>query len=135
MARWTNEEVKELVQLVRARSSVEELAERFNRSPKAIRSKIKRVGLDLAASKMKVTGSLEVPKKLPSLEDVLKIVAGALDKACQGGLGKTELNRLQTIATLYRAYAEGLEQYVGYRKIEEKLLELEKKYEELAERT
>lgn len=135
MARWTKEEVKELVQLVRARSSVEELAERFNRSPKAIRSKIKRVGLDLAASKMKVTGSLEVPKKLPSLEDVLKIVAGALDKACQGGLGKTELNRLQTIATLYRAYAEGLEQYVGYRKIEEKLLELEKKYEELAERT
>jgi len=53
-------------------------------------------------------------------------------KACEPGLGKTELQRLDVIANLYKAYADGLERYVGYRKIEEKLVEMEKKYAELA---
>lgn len=131
---WTLEEEHELVKLFQRGASLEALAEKFQRSPRAIRLKLQRLGVNLAASKLDVTADLPVPEELPSLEEVLKIVAAAIYKACQGGLGKTELQRLGVIATLYKAYAEGLEQYVGYRKIEAKLLELEKKYGELAEK-
>ena len=58
-------------------------------------------------------------------------VAGAILKASQPGLGKTELQRLDTIANLYKAYAAGLEQYVGYRKIEADIVEMKQKYAEM----
>lgn len=63
------------------------------------------------------------------------LLAGALKKAAEPGLGRTELHRLETIATLYKTYESGLEKYVNYRQIEAKLLELEKKYAEFAEKT
>lgn len=130
---WSTEQEKELVSLFqRRRMSIEALAKKYNRSPAAVKKKLKRLGIDVLASKLELTGPLKIPKELPSLEEVLLKLAGALDKACKGGLGKTELQRLDTIAALYKAYAAGLEQYVGYRKIEAKLLELEKKYAGLA---
>lgn len=73
MGWWTREEVKEVVRLVRARSSVDALAERFNRTPRAIKAKIKCVGIYLAASKANVKGSLKTPKKLPRLEEACAI--------------------------------------------------------------
>lgn len=133
MPRWTTKEEKTLVDLfTKQHLSIKALAAKFNRRPKTIENKLRRLGLNVAAAKIEISGELEMPKDLPSLEQVLKIVAAAMDKACQGGLGKVELKRLDTIATLYKAYAAGLEQYVGYRKIEAKLEELEKKYSELA---
>ncbi len=129
---WSHAEEKDLIKLFEKGTSIEALAERYRRNPRAIRAKLERLGLNIAASKLEVSGQLELPKELPSLEEVLKIVAAAIQKACQGGLGKTELQRLDTIATLYKAYAAGLEQYVGYRKIEAKLVEMEKKYAEMA---
>jgi len=93
--------------------------------------KLERLGLNLAATRLEVSGDLKMPKELPSLEEVLKIVAAAILKASQHGLGKTELQRLDTIANLYKAYAAGLEQYVGYRKIEADIVEMKQKYAEL----
>ncbi|MGB9960296.1 MAG: hypothetical protein ACPLKQ_07245 [Candidatus Bathyarchaeales archaeon] len=78
---------------------------------------------------------MKSPHTLPSLEEVLLLLAGALKKAAEPGLGKTELQRLSAIAALYKAYESGLEKYVDYRQIEAKLLELEKKYAELAQKT
>jgi hypothetical protein len=129
---WSRNEEKELVNLFRKGTSLEALAERYRRNPRAVRAKLERLGLNIAASKLEVSGGLELPKELPSLEEVLKIVAAAIQKACQGGLGKTELQRLDTIATLYKAYAAGLEQYVGYRKIEAELVRMKEKYEQWA---
>ena len=129
--KWTTQQEQELIRLFQKETSIETLAEKYRRTPRAIRTKLKRLGLDLAAHKIEVTGPFEIPEELPSLEEVLKVVAAAINKACQSGIGKTELQRLDTIATLYKAYAAGLEQYVSYRKIEAKLLELEKKYAEL----
>jgi len=129
---WPRGQEKELVNLFRKGTSLEALAHKYRRSPAAIRQKLERLGLNVMATKLEVSGQLEFPKELPSLEEVLKIVAAAIFKACQGGLGKTELQRLDTIATLYKAYAAGLEQYVGFSKIEARLLEMEKKYGELA---
>ena len=132
-AKWTRKQEQELIRLVTqdAPPSIEALAAKFKRSPAAIRKKVKRLGINVIASKLKITAQLDIPEELPSLEAVLKIVAAAIDKASQPGLGKIELQRLDTIATLFKTYAQGLEQYVGYRKIEAKLLELDKKYAEL----
>jgi len=130
--KWRAEEEQELLRLWREGTSVEALAEKYKRTPDAIKMKLKRLGVDIVAAKIEITGPLEIPKELPSLEEVLLLLAGALKKAAEPGLGKTELQRLGVIADLYKAYADGLERYVGYRKIEEKLLEMEKKYAELA---
>ena len=129
---WTRQQEKELLQLFEEGYSIEALAERFGKSPAAVKKKLQRLGVDIVAAKIQITGPLEIPKELPSLEEVLKIVAAAIQKACEPGLGRTELQRLAVIADLYKAYADGLERYVGYRKIEEKLLEMDKKYAELA---
>jgi transposase-like protein len=132
--KWSAQEEQELLEAYKQGASVEALAQKYKRSPEAIKMKLKRLGLDVVAAKLDITGQLNIPNELPSLEEVLKIVAAAIMKACEPGLGKTELQRLDVIATLYKAYAAGLEQYVGYKKIEAKLLELEKKYAVLAEK-
>jgi len=137
---WSRPEENELVALVRKGTSIDALAKKYKRSPRAVRLKLERLGLNLAATKLEVSGDLKIPKELPSLEEVLKIVAAAILKAAQPGLGKTELQRLDTsaraqrldtIANLYKAYAAGLEQYVGYRKIEADIVEMKQKYAEL----
>ena len=136
---WKQTEEKELIEAFKkagCRSeAIPQLAKRFNRSPDAIKQKLHRLGLlglNVVGTKFSVTTTFETPKTLPSLEEVLKVVAGALQKVQEPGLGKTELQRLGTIADLYKAYVDGLERYVRYRDIEEKLVELEKKYGELA---
>lgn len=131
---WTRGQEKELLKLFKEGYSIEALAEKYGKSPAAVRKKLQRMGVDFIAAKVQVTGPLEIPKELPSLEEVLLLLAGALKKAAEPGLGKTELQRLGVIADLYKAYADGLERYVAYRKIEEKLLEMDKKYGELAKR-
>ena len=42
---------------------------------------------------------------------------------------------LQVVATLARTYEEKLAHYIDYRRIENELLELREKYEELAKKT
>ena len=114
---WSTRQEQELIQLFREGASVEALAQKFKRTPRTVAMKLGRLGLDVAAAKIDVSGQLDIPEEPPSLEDVLKIVAAAIFKASQLGLGKTELQRLDTIATLYKAYAAGLGNYIGYRKI------------------
>jgi len=135
---WKPEEEKRLIEEFRkagcSREAISQLAKEFNRSPNAVREKLKRLGLNVVGAKLELTTTFEIPKILPSLEEVLLLLAGALRKAAEPGLGKTELQRLATISTLYKAYESGLEKYVNYRQIEAKLLELEKKYAELAKK-
>ena len=137
--RWKRADEKELIEEWKKaggnRAAIPKLAKRFERSPEAIVQKLRRLGiygLNVVGAKSEITTTFEHVKELPSLEEVLKIVAGALQKATEPGLGKTELQRLDTIATLYKAYVDGLERFVRYRDVEAKLVELEKKYAELA---
>ncbi|MBS7616885.1 hypothetical protein KEJ45_06785 [Candidatus Bathyarchaeota archaeon] len=136
--RWKPEEERRLIEEFQkagcSRDAVQQLAKEFNRSPDAIRKKLQRLGLNVVGAKLELTTTFEIPQALPSLEEVLLLLAGALKKAAEPGLGKTELQRLSAIAALYKAYESGLEKYVGYRQIETKLLELEKKYAELAQK-
>ena len=133
---WKPTDEKELVETVKKEGFspvvVQKLAKRFDRSPEAIVKKLQRLGLNVVGKISEMTTTIESVKDLPSLEEVLKVVAGALKKATEPGLGKTELQRLDTIANLYKAYVDGLERYVRYRDMEQRLLQLEEKYAKMA---
>jgi hypothetical protein len=73
-----------------------------------------------------------LPEELPSVEEALKILAGALKAASEAGLTRVEVQRLHLIANLARTYKELLADYIDYRGIEQKLIELEAKYARLA---
>jgi hypothetical protein len=132
---WKPSEERQLIEQFKKggcrKDDIARLARIFNRSPEAVLKKLQRLGLNVVAGKFDVTATFERPSALPSLEEALKIVAGALEKATEPGLAKTELQRLEVIAALYRAYESGLEKYVNYRAIEQKLIELEEKYAQL----
>jgi predicted DNA-binding protein YlxM (UPF0122 family) len=133
LVKWTNDDERELIRLYsEEKLSVDTLAVRFNRRRKAVENKLRRLELNVATSKSKLTGNLDLPSDLPSLKEALKVIAGALDKSRQSGLSKIELQRLDTIANLYKAYEGGLAKYLQWSKIESKLFEMEKKYAELA---
>ena len=68
------------------------------------------------------------PEELPSVEETLRKLAGALEAASEPGLSKTEVQRLQVVATLARAYKEILADYINYQEIEAKLNDMEAKY-------
>jgi hypothetical protein len=52
---------------------------------------------------------------LPSVEETLRILAGALRAATASGLEKVEVQRLQVISTLSRTCKELLVDYLDYR--------------------
>jgi len=58
---WSRNEEKELVNLFRKGTSVEALAERYRRNPRAVRAKLERLGLNLAASKLEVKSCVFEP--------------------------------------------------------------------------
>lgn len=133
---WPKEDTDKLVELVDAKKPLDVIVSQFSgRSEGAIKQKIRRLGLEVVVSTQGVgttTSELKIPKDLPSVEEALKILAAALKRAAQEGLDKVEVQRLNVVATLARTYKELFADYVHYREIEAKLVELEVKYAKLA---
>jgi hypothetical protein len=123
--RWTVEEEAELKSLVEANTHVEAIAARFGKKPGAMFIKCQRLGLELQ-SKGYVNTSVSLPRDLPSVEEALRMLAGALKTAVKPGLDKVEVQRLQAVATIAKTYKELLADYINYREIETKLREMEK---------
>jgi len=65
------------------------------------------------------------------VEEVLKKLAVAMETADKPGLDRVEVQRLKVEALLCKTYNEQLSKYLNYREIECKLIEMEKKYDEL----
>jgi len=132
---WTAEEEAKLRALVQANENIEKIAAQLGRRKEAVLMKCKRFGLKVVVTNgYSTTTSITLPVELPSPEEALKMLAGALKAAMQPGLDKVEVQRLQVVATLARTYDHLLANYVRYRDIEAKLVELEKKYAQLAEK-
>jgi hypothetical protein len=121
---WTPQEETELKSLVEANVKINEIAAKLHKTPGAIFLKSKRIGIELQA-KGYVNTSIPIPRELPSIEEVLKMLAGALKTAIKPGLDKVEVQRLQTVATISKTYKELFADYVDYRQIETKLREME----------
>lgn len=122
---WTVEEEATLKALVEAKTPLDVMAVKLGRQPAAVLVKCQRLGLLLSQA---TVASVPLPAELPSVEETLKKLAGALEAACTSGLSKVEVQRLQVVATLARAYKEILSDYVNYREIEAKLNDMEVKY-------
>jgi hypothetical protein len=123
---WTVEEEALLKALVEAKTPVDVVAAKLGRQRAAIVVKCQRLGLSIDGQVNAVAVSL--PAELPSVEETLKKLAGALEAACSPALGRAEVRRLQVVATLAKTYKEILADYINYREIEAKLNDMEAKY-------
>ena len=134
---WSPEQEKKLRELVEAKASPQSMAAQLGLTEQAIRIKCERLGLVEVGhtSRQRTTSSLILPKELFSVEEALKMLAAALTTACQPGLDKVEVQRLQVVATIAKTYKEILADYIDYRQLEIELVELTKKYELLAKKT
>jgi hypothetical protein len=75
---------------------------------------------------------LIIPKELPSIEEALKLLAAAINALQTPNLSKVEIARLRSIIQAVKTYKELLADYINYRQIENRLIEMEQKYAELA---
>ena len=78
---------------------------------------------------------LELPAELPTVEETLKILAAVLRRGSEAGLEKAEIQRLQVVANIARTYKDMFADYLDYRGLEERLVDLEAKYSELTKKT
>jgi hypothetical protein len=78
---------------------------------------------------------LELPKELPSIEETLITLSGALKALDNSLLEKTDIFRLKCIISGAKVYKELLADYINYRGLEAELLELREKYAELSKKT
>ncbi len=133
---WTQEEETQLKELAEQGLSADDIAAKLQRNRDAILVKARRLGIarvvggSLAHT---TTTDIKLPLELPTPEEALKLLAGALQIAKEKGLDKIEVERLKAIAQLARTYDALLDKYVGYRRIEENLIRLDQKYKELTE--
>ena len=81
------------------------------------------------------TFKIELPKELPSVEETLKTLAGALEALKTSGLEKNDVFRLRTIITGAKVYKDLLSDYINYRGLEAELLELREKYAEFSKKS
>ncbi len=128
--RWTVAQEAELQALVDGGADVEAVAAKLQKTPGAVIVKCQRLGLPL-----KVVGYVKspvaLPRELPSVEEALRMLAGALRAAVKPGLDKVEVQRLQAVATISKTYKELLADYINYREIEAKLKEMQEQNAQL----
>lgn len=127
---WTVEEEKQLQNLIRADKSVRVIAKAMGKTRDCIRKKIARLGLEVVVhseSHGTTTSSLTLPSELPSVEEALKTLSGALKALETPGLEQSETLRLRSIIQGVKIYKELFADYVDYRGLESELLELKEK--------
>ncbi len=133
---WTNEETTRLRQLLQEGVGTQAIALALGKTEDAVYNKIKRLGLVEGDTSSCSPSSSEItlPAELPTSEEALQMLASALQTVTKPGLSRTEVARLQVLANLSRAYDHLLANYIHYREIETKLVELDHKYVQLAQK-
>ena len=133
--RWSNLERKKLEELVAAGKSFGVIAALLGRTEEAVRAQAARMGLDNNKQTKNqcslLSGDLILPEDLPSVETVLKTAAAAMAGLETPGLSKTEVMRLRALIQSAAVYQVRIAEYIDYRRIEAKLIDLDEKYERL----
>jgi len=137
---WDINEIRQLRQLLEEGKGIDETSQIMMKTKDAIRQKMMDLDLKIlkeeerAVSQKKPrfsSSKLELPPDLPTVEETLQILAAALRKGAEAGLDKNEIGRLQVVTTLAKTYKELFADYLDYRGLEERLVELEGKYNAL----
>jgi hypothetical protein len=133
--KWSVEEERLLKKLLQEGHSYGYIAEKFKTSKTAVRMKASRLELLVVdrspRSPRTTTKQIKPLQELLSIEETLKILAGALQKSAENDLSQIEIQRLRITADLAHMYKDHLSDYLGYRKTESQLLELRKLYADL----
>jgi len=132
---WTHEETKKLLRLREAGRQVSVIAAELGKSREAVLQKIYRLGLkvvDTHEMGSSTTSEIILPRELPTVEEALKILVGALQALQQTGLPAHEVARFKSIIQAVSIYQELFADYVDYRGIEAELIKLREGYERLA---
>jgi hypothetical protein len=127
---WTAQEEAELKAFVEANLNVIDIAAKLKKTPKAVITKCERLGLRLQTEGY-VNTSIPIPRELPSIEEALKMLAGALKASVKPGLNRLEVQRLEAVANISKMYKELLADYIHYRDVERKLKEMEEQNAQL----
>jgi len=137
---WTIEEENRLRQLLKANRSARAIARIMGKSRECVSMKIARLGLEVVTDENNcgVTTTsrlttLALPEELPSVEEQLKVLTAALEALRSPEVEKLDVLRLRAIIQGVRVYQELLAEYVDYRGIEAKVVDLEAKYAKLLE--
>ncbi len=134
---WSVEEETQLRQLLTEKKSMRSIAKFLGKSLTSVQMKASRLGLEDDDGSEKNTSSsstfdkLVLPPELPSIEEGLKTLAGALKVLETQNLDKTDVLRLRIIIQGVKVYQELIAQYVDYRGFEAELLEWREKYADL----
>ena len=138
---WSVDDERQLRQLVTEKKSMRSIAKFLGKSLTSVQMKASRLGLEVVDASEKNTPStttldkLVLPDELPSIEEELKTLVGALKGLETPKLDKTDVLRLRTIIQGVKVYQELIAQYVDYRGLEAEMLEWREKYADLAKKS
>ena len=119
--------------MLKKREPWEVVAAKLERSVDAVKMKAKRLGLNVVVDRGRgSTTTNDLPEELPSVKEVLKVLARVLKSFDKPGLEMSEIQRLQAMVATIRSYETMLANFMRYREIEKRVVELEAKYARLA---
>jgi hypothetical protein len=129
---WSVADERKLRDLRVKGKTVAEIAAIFKLSSDAVKQKLRRLGLKVVTMQnhMGTTTELILPEDLPSVEEALLKLVGAMKALEKQGLSKTEITRLRNIIQAVKIYKGLFADYLNYRDLERRLIELEEKYAE-----
>ncbi|MGD6810653.1 MAG: hypothetical protein ACQCN3_13230 [Candidatus Bathyarchaeia archaeon] len=137
---WDINEERQLRQLAEEGRSVDEICKVMVKTRDAVLSKVYNLGLKIQQKEKEedkrpraprlLSSSFQKPAELPSVEEALKTLTAALKALEQPGLDQAEVLRLRSIISGVKIYKEIFADYFNYCELEERLVELERKYAE-----
>ena len=139
---WDINEERQLRQLVEEGKSIDEICKLMVKTRDAVLSKAYNLDLKIQQKEKEedkrprtprlLSSSFQLPAELPSVEEALKTLTAALKALEQPGLDQAEVLRLRSIISGVKIYKEIFADYFNYCELEERLMELEGQYAELA---
>lgn len=131
---WDINEERQLRELFEEGKSVDQIARILVKTRVAVLNKMYNLGLkredDNKAHSRRLSSSFQKPSELPSIEESMKTLAAALKGLEEPGLDQTEVLRLRSLISGVKIYKEIFADYFNYCELEERLVELERKYAE-----
>ena len=128
---WTVTEERQLRELRENGKTVAEIAQLINKSSDAIKQKLRRLGLKVVTIKnigATTTSEYIIHVELISIEEALKKLVAAMNALENPELTKTDVMRLRTLIQTSTVYQKRLAEYLDFRGIERKLLEMEERF-------
>ena len=130
---WTRKEEAKLLDLVTTGvKDLKVLADRLGRTPEAVRKKLDRMGVVVDQQKNQRTTTTAIAETdLPTHEQALKLLAGALEALREPAQDKLELQRLRLLVDTIQTYDSVLEKFERWVELESRLLAMGEKIAEL----